>query len=83
MATLDRSGQRPSGGAGRVRFVLLLGFAGAAVVAAALIWGLLTLLLGPLPTWLWWGVLALQIVPAMFLAGAMFVSSEPECVEVS
>ena len=58
------------------RLVVLIILVIAAIVAGLIICGLLRLVLGPLPAWLWFAVLSLEVLPAIFLAGALFVGGE-------
>jgi hypothetical protein len=65
------------------RLVSLLILVGAAIIVSLTICELLTAIVGPLPMWLWYGIHALQILPAIFLAGALFASGPSEPLEVS
>ena len=60
------------------RVVLLAVVVVAAVVAALLLCGLVTWMLGQLPLWVWYAVLAVETLPALFLAGALLVGGAEE-----
>ena len=56
--------------------VLLFGVTACAVVASVIICGLLTLLFGHLSGWVTFAVYAVQVLPAIFFAGAVFSGGE-------
>jgi uncharacterized membrane protein len=55
--------------------ILVLTFAFAGAVATVGICGLLSLIFGPLPAWVWYGVLFVEIGSATFIACAFAVGS--------
>ena len=74
MTTLDGPYRRAGVLRGRENYVVLLIALVAAAVATLMINGMVDLVLGYVPTWLWWTVLLVEGVPAVFLAAVLFSS---------
>ncbi len=68
---LEPQTQRPAFASG---LVLLLALVACAVAASLMISGLLNLLFGHLPAWATFAICAVEVMPAVFFAGATFVS---------
>jgi hypothetical protein len=58
------------------RLGVLAAITAAAILAAQLICWVLALMIGPLSAWVWFVVFGVELVPAVFLAGALFIGGE-------
>jgi len=80
MATIDRELGRSSHSVLSARQILLLIILAAGIVAALITNGLIGLIVGHVPGWIWWAVVLVEVASAVFLAAVLF-SSGPRADE--